>query len=98
MSQTHRLTSYKCTVATDANGATVVTCHNTVIVRFNATTVSLNSGGWRTRKTKDDMNRAASQFNLPYRVHQSKGRWYVSLDLAHAAGTVPFEDGMTFTR
>ena len=50
-----------------------VVLHNTAVVtvRHNGTFV-LNTGGWKTRTTKDRIN----QFS-PARIYQKRGAWYL---------------------
>jgi hypothetical protein len=56
------------------SGWTIVRYHLTDIVRFNATTIILNSGGWITTTTVRKMNQAAQQFSLGYSVNLSGGK------------------------
>ena len=78
------------TKVTEADGMTCVKLHNTIVVRFNASEVILNSGGWKTVTTKARMNQAANEYNLPYQVYQDKGEWYVNV----LDKTFTFQDGM----
>ena len=69
------------TVAHDYDqGETVVTYHNTQVVKFDHRRVTLDSGGYMTATTKTRMNQAANQFNLGYRVYQKNYAWFVKLD------------------
>ena len=79
-----------------AGDFTLVFYHNTAVVRFDATKIWLNSGGWRTPTTKLRMNQAASQFNLGYRVYQHDFAWYVKL--SDNDQPLIFSDGMVFAR
>ena len=97
MAQVNHLTNYKTDTFTDDAGMTNVVCHNTVIVKFDGESVTLNSGGWQTKKTKDDMNRAANQFRLMYRVFQKDFDWFVQTG-GNADDVVPFTDNMTLAR
>lgn len=57
--------------------------HATDVVTIHADgTYTLNTGGWRTRTTKERINEYA-----PVRAYQLRGKWYIG------AG-VPFYDGM----
>ena len=97
MAQTQRLTSYKCAVHEHeicGSKVTSVVYHNTAIVNFDERSIRLNSGGWRTKKTKDDMNRASNQFDLGYTVFQKDFDWFV----ATAGETIPFVDHMCINR
>ena len=77
-----------------ADGVTVITLHQTDVVKFNSNTVTLNSGGWRTVTTKARMNQAAIEFSLDYSVFARNGKWFVCLD----SETQPFYDGIRFNR
>jgi hypothetical protein len=59
------------------NGRTIVRYHDTDVVSFDAESVELNTGGWKTATTKTRMNQAANQFGLPYRVYQKDHAWFV---------------------
>jgi len=56
---------------------TVVTYHQTAVVKFNNREVILNSGGWWTMTTKTRMNQASHQFGLGFSVSQRGGEWFV---------------------
>ena len=71
-----------------------VVLHGTTVVSWDETTVTLNSGGWRTVTTKARMNQASNEYGLGYTVWQDRGKWYVN----HGGTITPFEDGMTFSR
>jgi|TARA_Y100000310_G_C20335694_1_gene647385 hypothetical protein len=77
MGQQTRVGKYRTTVATDRDGVTRVTYHQTAVVEFDSTTITLNTGGWATNTTKTRMNQAASQFGLGFRVYQHNFNWYV---------------------
>ena len=88
-----KLSTYRTTIA--ARGDDIaVTYVSTDIVRFNASRVVLNSGGYETVTTKRKMNQAARQFGLGYSVFQKAHVWYV----AHKGQTLPFVDGMELAR
>jgi hypothetical protein len=72
-----RLSNYK-TLWDTCNDTGGVSYVHTRIVEWDAHSVTLRTGGWRTVTTKRKMNQAARQFGLGYGVHQRKGRWYVS--------------------
>lgn len=74
----NRLSSYCTNVGTDANGDQFVQYRNTVIVRWNAHGIELNTGGWATVTTKRKMNQASHQFGLGYSVSQRDHAWYVT--------------------
>lgn len=77
MGQTRKLGTTATSVRSE-NGATHVRYHQTDVVSFNAHTITLRTGGWKTATTKSRMNQAAHQFGLKYGVSQRKGQWYVS--------------------
>ena len=55
------------------DGRVAIRLHDTnVVITYPDGSIVLNSGGWRTSTTKDRINKFS-----PYRVHQSKGIWYV---------------------
>lgn len=81
-------------VATDADGTTRATYHNTVVVEWDAHKVVLNSGGHQTVTTKRRMTQASNQFGLGYAVYQRGHSWYVD----HNGETHPFRDGMVLLR
>lgn len=105
MARTDKLSTYRTTWHHngDAGGVTYV---STEIVRWNGSSVTLNSGGWQTVTTKRKMNQAANQFCLRFGVHQKAGEWFVDVrnprDVFEATGNywqglkIPFRDGMTF--
>ena len=58
---------------------TTVTYHETavVVVNHNFSTITLDSGGWRTTTTKARMNQTANYFDLDFNVRQINYIWYV---------------------
>ena len=79
------------TIATDEQGWTHVTYHQTQVVSFHPDKgVVLRSGGWQTVTTKRRMNETAKQFRLGFRVFQKAFEWFVETRW----GTVPFADGI----
>tara|TARA_R100001440_G_scaffold48942_1_gene68780 strand:+ start:159 stop:467 length:309 start_codon:yes stop_codon:yes gene_type:complete len=75
---------------------TAVRYHNTNIVEFTPTSVTLNSGGWDTATTKRRMNEVSCQYNLDFWVSQENFKWWVSV--GPSGKPIPFKDGMTFPR
>jgi len=70
------------------DGTLVTRQHNTDIVKERKGIYTLDTGGWRTRTTKDRLNAFT-----PYQVYSDKGIWYVQE--AHWDGRkVPYYDGM----
>jgi hypothetical protein len=91
------------TIHSDQYGAVCCTYHRTMVAKALAlatgTTVTLDSGGYRTVTTKVRMNEFAAQFcDGAYSVYQTRGRWYVNLGKWDdpQARTLAFEDGMSF--
>ena len=76
------------------NGVTAIRYHNTDVVKFDAKTVTLNSGGWLTNTTKARMNQASNQFGLGYHVYQKDYDWHVN----YRGQVYNFEDNMTLNR
>ncbi len=74
--QTKKLGSTATNVRTEGN-ATIVRYHDTDVVRFDDSNITLNTGGWFTSTTKARMNQASAQFGLGFRVSQDKGFWSV---------------------
>lgn len=68
---------YKTAIYTDLNGFTNVIFHSTPVVTFNTETITLNTGGWWTRTTKDRMNSSSDVFNLGFSVIQRNFNWFV---------------------
>ncbi len=70
--------------------------HGTIVFRYDVatSTVTLNSGGWRTNTTKLRINQTISQFLPAYkdslRVFQKAKVWYVEFRVH----STPFADGM----
>ena len=94
MAQTTKLTNYKSSFDYDANGHLVIKCHKTIIVDVGQHNTTLKTGGCKTKKTKDDMNRASSQFNLGFKVFQKKRAWYVDCKnpVTGEIQTFPFDE------
>ena len=86
MSQTKKLGPTATTVRQEGN-TTIVRYHDTDVVSFDDSVVTLDTGGWFTKTTKARMNQASAQFNLGFRVYAEKGIWYVSLS---APGQGPY--------
>ncbi len=68
--------------------------HETNVVTWNANgNVTFNSGGYRTKTTKDRMNEGSYFY-----IYQSRDRWFISA-LVEGFGfpkDLYFKDGMTF--
>ena len=77
MSRQNRLGKTATYVRTEGT-TTHVRYHETDVVSFTDTDITLRTGGWKTVTTKCRMNQAAWQFGLGYGIGQRKGKWYVS--------------------
>lgn len=82
------------TIANDGAGSTVVTYHSTRIVVFNEEQITLTSGGYFTKTTKQRFNEVATVFNLGFQVWQVKGLWRIEYDNK----TYDYKDGMILDR
>lgn len=85
MTQQYVVRGVATTISAD-NGYTVVTYHNTPVVKFSNDEIILNTGGYFTNTTKTRMNQAAHQFSLGYCVYQKKHRWFIE----HKGNIIPF--------
>ena len=77
------------------NGDLATIYHETAIYTKNRNTVTLNSGGWETVTTKRRINQCFERDNLPYKVYQKVGIWYV-YD-ANTDNSMLFRDGMVLS-
>lgn len=72
--------------------------HNTDIITVTQRgIVTLNSGGWRTSTTKERLNSCLNKLNLPARVSQERGQWYL-YDISRGWDNAPryvYADNMT---
>ena len=93
MSQTQKVGTVH-TAVFHSLGSTYVVYHNTDVVRFNESEITLKTDGWYTQTTKNRMNQASNQYNLGFSVSQRNYKWYVMTP----DGEVPFKDGMTIQR
>jgi hypothetical protein len=91
------------TIHTDSHGAVCCTYHRTLVAKAltlaTGTTVTLDSGGYRTATTKVRMNEFSRQFcEGAFGVFQARGQWYVNIGRWNDpnARTMLFEDGITF--
>lgn len=94
MPQMNRLSSYATTVAGDG-AAMRVTYHSTVIVEWNADSITLRTGGWDTVTTRRKMEQASRQFGLGFSVYCRDFESFVRLPDGRE---VDLRDGMTFNR
>mgnify|MGYP006281869779 CR=1 FL=1 len=77
MSRHDTIGTHRTTISTDAEGMTHVTYHQTAVVSFDARTITLRTGGWRSNTTKLRMNQTANQHGLGYGVWQKNYAWFV---------------------
>lgn len=91
MPRMDKLSNYRTTIHSDADGWSHVVYVKTPIVSWNDGTIILNSGGWKTVTTKRKMNQASNQFALGFGVYQKARSWFVALPDGQS---VPFVDGM----
>jgi hypothetical protein len=71
------INGHKTRVLTDKDDITRVFFHDTPVVAFDGKSITLNTGGWRTRSTKVRMNQASQEFGLAFRVFQKQQEWFV---------------------
>jgi len=93
MSQTTRVGTHKTSIRTE-NGTTSICYWSTDVVSFNATHITLRSGGYFTNTTKLRMNQTSCQFDLGFSVAQKNFDWFVSF----RGAVIPFYDGMILSR
>jgi hypothetical protein len=79
MARHNRVGSHCTQIYQDPEGYTCIQYHSTIVVRFNAHTITLNTGRWYTATTKLRMNQTSNQFRLGYIVYQQNWKWYVNL-------------------
>ena len=65
------------TTVKSQKGITVMTYHQTDVVRFTPTKIFLDTGGWFTATTKSRMNEMSFDHDLGYKGYQEKKKWYV---------------------
>lgn len=75
---------------TPIDRVTIARLYNTniAIADYNSKTITLNSGGWKTKHTKKCLNHFLDRFE--YNVYQEKFVWYV----ARNGVVTEFTDGM----
>ena len=68
------------TLVINGNKGILVRLYNTTIVTVDYTShsITLDTGGFNTKTTKDRMNLTSYTFNLGFRVYQKNFTWYVS--------------------
>lgn len=57
--------------------------------------IRLNTGGYFTKTTKKRMNQFAEMFDLPFRVYQQSGQWYVIDHAPNGKGDIAQFSGNT---
>ena len=93
MSQQHTIGKVATTVKT-RDGWTIITYHQTDVVKFNGEEIILDSGGWQTATTKTRMNQTSNQFDLGFGVFQKDYQWFVDFK----GQTIDFCDGLVLQR
>ena len=78
----------------DHDGALVGLYRGTAVAKRLGNTITLKTGGWKTRTTKHRMNQFANNFvNCRYSVYQKDHQWFVSTNKE----TIQFDgDSLTF--
>lgn len=71
-----------------------VILHGTTVVKWNAKTITLNTGGYYTHTTKTRMMQASNEYGLGFNVFQRRGEWFVTF----RGETRPFVDGRVLER
>ncbi len=79
-----------CTTVKSQGNMTIVTYHDTDVVKILNGAARLCSGGFYTTTTKTRMNQTSNVFGLGYQVYQRNFYWWVS----YQGEEWPFEDGM----
>lgn len=69
-----------------SHGTTRVNYRGTTVVEFDAESIRLNTGGWKTVTTKTRMNQAANQFGLGFSVFAKDFEWWVKIDGSEGQG------------
>lgn len=54
--------------------------HQTEVVRWDALTITLDTGGWKSATTKTRMNQASDWYGLKFSVYTRARQWYVRYD------------------
>jgi hypothetical protein len=70
----------------------VYTLWNTDIAILDGSALTLNTGGYRTKLTRDRLNDVLSFVGLPYKIKQIDFDWYIVSDNGE---TAKFDDGIT---
>jgi len=87
------------TTITIDDATTKITYHQTVVVEWDEKTVTLNSGGYRTRTTQLRINQASEQFGLGFRIRQQNREWIVEVyNGQRTPHVLDFSDNMILTR
>ena len=76
------------------DGCNAIRLHTTDVVTFRPTGMFfINTGGWKTRTTKDRINLYLAYRKQRVRVFQKSGEWYVKDSLERV---IPYYDYMSF--
>lgn len=96
MPRMDKLSAYNTVVIDDDNKTKSVIYHTTKVVTFGDDTITLRTGGWKSKTTKQKMNQTSNQFHLGYRVFQRGDKWFVILP---KGDVLPFDDReISFTK
>lgn len=94
MSKLNEIGSHKTSISVTPKLTSVI-YHQTAVVTFNATTIRLFTGGWKSNTTKTRMNQTSNQSNLGYYVYQKNHKRFVNYNGA----VIPFDmDRLTLDR
>lgn len=75
-------------------GMMVVRLHSTDVVKFDADSIVLNTGGYNTVTTRRRMNEASKQFALGYKVFSKD----FSIHVTYGENTFPFDSKIILYR
>jgi hypothetical protein len=91
---TRFIKKYKTKVYLDESDRKCVKLHDTVVFILDKDnhTVTLNTGGWESRTTKDRINAAAREFGIPIQVYQKNYEWFIDYG---QNPKMPFYNGIT---
>lgn len=82
------------TIVLNEDGTIKVKLYDTNILQFDELTVRLNSDGFKTKTTKDRINKASELYHLGLKVFQKSNEWLID----YQGDIIPFSDGITLDR
>ena len=65
------------TTAGKVDGKIAIIVHNTPVLVWDEYEITLSTGGYRSRLTKNKINDASLKFELGFRLYQKNHKWYV---------------------